>query len=63
LAAPYSVRPTAEATVSAPLHWDEVKKGLEPQDFTLANIGRRLQKTGDLWRPVLGEGINLDLIK
>lgn len=59
LAAPYSVRPTPRATVSTPLHWDEVKKGLDPKDFTIANIHTRLKRIGDLWKPVLGSGIDV----
>jgi bifunctional non-homologous end joining protein LigD len=60
LAAPYSVRPTKEATVSTPLDWGEVKKGLSPKDFTMKNLDRRLNRVGDLWKPILGAGINLD---
>ncbi len=59
LAAPYSVRPTPGATVSTPLHWDEVNAKLEPQQFTIKNIDRRIDKVGDLWKPVLGKGINI----
>ncbi len=59
LAAPYSVRPTPEATVSTPLHWHEVKHGLKPTDFTIQNIGKRLAKTGDLWAPVLGKAVDI----
>lgn len=59
LAAPYSVRPTPEASVSMPLHWDEVKKGLNPMDFTIKNAAARLKRTGDLWKPVMGKGIDL----
>ena len=59
LAAPYSVRPTPEATVSMPLRWEEVKKGLKPTDFTIKNALTRLKKTGDLWAPVLGKGIDM----
>jgi bifunctional non-homologous end joining protein LigD len=62
LAAPYSVRPTPQATVSSPLHWDEVKKGLNPQKFTIKNIQQRLDKVGDLWKPVLGPGVNIPRI-
>ena len=32
---PYSLRPTPEATVSAPLEWSEVKKGINPSDYTI----------------------------
>lgn len=59
LAAPYSVRPTPDATVSMPLHWDEVKPSLKPTDFTIQNAKKRLGRTGDLWKPILGKGIDL----
>ena len=57
LAAPYSVRPTPDASVSTPLHWDEVRHGLRPEQFTIKNIQKRLEQVGDLWKPVLGKGI------
>ncbi|PSL30401.1 DNA ligase D [Dyadobacter jiangsuensis] len=60
LAAPYSVRPKPGATVSMPLHWEEVKKGLQLKDFTIYNAIERIQREGDLFRPVLGEGIDLE---
>lgn len=59
LASPYSVRPTPEASVSIPLHWEEVKKGLDPSDFTIKNAPSRVKRTGDLWKPVTGKGIDL----
>lgn len=62
LAAPYSVRPTPDASVSMPLHWDEVKKSLSPSDFTIHNALRRLQRTGDLWKPIIGKGIDVEKI-
>ncbi len=46
IAAAYSVRPTADARVSAPLAWDEVD-GCEPGDFTLASMPRRVAAIGD----------------
>ena len=60
ICAPYSVRPKPGATVSAPLHWDEVKKGLKMQDFTMRNIFERLKTEGDLFSGVLGKGIDLN---
>ncbi|MGZ5136078.1 MAG: non-homologous end-joining DNA ligase LigD, partial [Flavitalea sp.] len=60
LAAPYSLRPKDGATVSTPLHWEEVKKGLSPAQFTMLNIFDRLEREGDLFRPVLGKGIDLN---
>jgi bifunctional non-homologous end joining protein LigD len=62
LAAPYSVRPTPDASVSMPLHWDEVTPTLLPSDFTIRNALKRLQKTGDLWKPVTGKGIDLKAV-
>lgn len=59
VAAPYSVRPKPGATVSMPLHWDEVKKGLKMSDFTIFNALDRLKTEGDIFKPVLGKGINL----
>lgn len=60
LAAAYSVRPKPGATVSMPLHWNEVKKGLRQKNFTLKNAIQRIKSEGDLFKPVLGRGINLD---
>jgi bifunctional non-homologous end joining protein LigD len=53
LAAPYSVRPKPGATVSMPLHWDEVKKGLKMKQFTLKNAIARIKSEGDIFNPVL----------
>lgn len=58
LAAPYSLRPKAGATVSMPLHWEEVKKGLKMKDFTIFNAVERVKETGDLFKAVLGPGID-----
>ena len=62
ICAPYSVRPKPGATVSTPLHWDEVKKGLKTAQFTTRNIFSRLQSEGDLFQGVLGHGIDLNKI-
>jgi bifunctional non-homologous end joining protein LigD len=59
IASPYSLRPRPGATVSAPLQWDELKTRLTPQDFTIYNIHDRLRHMGDLFKNVLGKGINL----
>ena len=47
IAAAYSVRPRADARVSAPLAWDEVP-ACEPGDFTLRTMPERLAARGDL---------------
>ncbi|MCX2483297.1 DNA ligase D [Pedobacter sp. MR2016-24] len=59
IAGVYSLRPKPGATVSMPLHWDEVKPGLTMRDFTIKNAPDRLRETGDLFTGVLGEGIDM----
>jgi bifunctional non-homologous end joining protein LigD len=59
IAGPYSLRPKPGATVSMPLTWDEVKPGLTIQHFNIHNALDRLKETGDLFKGVLGEGIDL----
>ncbi len=46
VASAYSVRPTPDARVSAPLRWDEVDD-CDPKDFTLKTMPRRFAKIGD----------------
>jgi bifunctional non-homologous end joining protein LigD len=62
LASAYSVRPKPGATVSTPLEWSEVNEKLSPSQFTIKNILKRLDKKGDLWKPVLGKGANIEMI-
>lgn len=62
ICAPYSIRPKPGATVSAPLHWHEVKKGLQISDFNMKNIFDRVKAEGDLFDGVLGKGIDLNKI-
>jgi len=60
IAGPYSLRPKPGATVSMPLEWDEVKPGLKMKDFTIFNAIERLKVKGDIFRGVLGKGIDLE---
>jgi DNA ligase D-like protein (predicted polymerase) len=46
VASSYSVRPTADARVSAPLAWDEID-ACEPADFTLATMPARFATVGE----------------
>jgi hypothetical protein len=46
IASAYSVRPTDDATVSAPLDWKEAESS-EPGDFTLASMPKRFKQIGD----------------
>ncbi len=53
IASAYSVRPTADARVSAPLLWNEVPS-VEPEAFTLETMSARVAAVGDpmigMWR-------------
>jgi bifunctional non-homologous end joining protein LigD len=62
IAAPYSLRPKPGATVSMPLHWEEVKKGLKMTDFNIHNALDRIKSEGDIFKPVLGKGIDMEKI-
>jgi bifunctional non-homologous end joining protein LigD len=55
LASIYSVRPTPFAGASMPVTWDEIVAGLRIEDFRLNNALARLNKVGDLWKPVLAK--------
>jgi bifunctional non-homologous end joining protein LigD len=59
VASAYSVRPRADARVSAPLSWDEVDV-CEPADFTLATMPARFAKLGDRHKDVDREPGSLD---
>ena len=59
LASVYSLRPKNGAPVSMPIEWDELKPGLKPTDFNIENALSRLEKKGDLFKPVLGKGIDM----
>lgn len=59
LASAYSLRPKEGASVSMPLEWDELKPGLKPTDFTIANSLERIKEKGDIFKPVLGKGIDM----
>jgi bifunctional non-homologous end joining protein LigD len=61
-AAPYSLRPKPGVPVSTPLDWSELKKGLTPTTYNARNIFDRLKVEGDLFKPVLGKGINLEKV-
>lgn len=49
MAAPYSLRATDTATVSAPLSWDQLRHGVRPEDF---NIRTMLSGNEDPWRGI-----------
>jgi bifunctional non-homologous end joining protein LigD len=55
LASVYSVRPTPKATVSTPVTWKEIEKGISIDDFRIDNVRSRLERVGDLWKPLLSK--------
>lgn len=59
IACPYSLRPKPGATVSMPLHWEEVKKGLKMADFTIENAIGRIRSEGDIFKGAMGDGIDM----
>ena len=61
IAGAYSVRPKADARVSAPLTWDEVPL-CDPADFTLATMPVRFEKVGDLHAGMDAKAYTLDTL-
>ena len=61
LASIYSVRPRPRATVSTPLTWQEVAAGATIEDYRIDNVRQRIEKYGDLWKPLLAARGRTDL--
>jgi len=59
IAAAYSVRPTPDARVSAPLAWEEID-ACEPRDFTLATMPARFAEIGDRHADIDGHPCSLE---
>jgi DNA ligase D-like protein (predicted polymerase) len=59
VASAYSVRPTPDARVSAPLAWNEVPD-CDPADFTLATMPQRFAKIGDRHAGIDGHAGSLE---
>jgi bifunctional non-homologous end joining protein LigD len=53
LASVYSVRPRPDATVSTPVTWKEIDRGVSIEQFTVKNVPARIARLGDLWKPLL----------
>lgn len=53
LASVYSVRPRDRATVSTPVTWKELSRGVRMEDFRIDNVPARVKKLGDLFKPLL----------
>ena len=50
IAAPYSARAKAGATVSMPLTWKQIEKGVKIADFTVKNVPKLVEKNGHAWK-------------
>jgi len=61
VAGAYSVRPTPDARVSAPLAWDEIG-ACDPADFTLATMPGRFAAEGDRHQAIDDEAGSLDAL-
>ena len=59
LASVYSVRPTAVASVSTPVGWDEIERGITTEQFTMDVILDRVARLGDIHAPVLKGKVKL----
>ena len=55
---PYSLRPTPDATVSAPLEWSEVKKGINPSDYTISSVVKR---SSNPWKNIFEKRCKLEI--
>src|SRR5215207_9953104 len=52
LASVYSVRPNKVPSVSTPVTWKELERGIAIEDFRIDNVPARIRKLGDLWKPL-----------
>lgn len=50
IASPYAARARRGASVSMPLHWEQIKRGVKISDFTIKNVPRLIAKDGDAWK-------------
>jgi bifunctional non-homologous end joining protein LigD len=61
IAAPYSARAKPGATVSMPLTWKQVEKGVKISDFTIQNAAKLVEKNSAAWRTFFAEAKQLKL--
>jgi bifunctional non-homologous end joining protein LigD len=55
---PYSLRPTPEASVSTPLEWSEIKKEINPSDYTIFNVDKRKSNP---WKDIFEKRCKLEI--
>lgn len=56
---PYSVRGTKGASVSTPLHWEELKSVKDPMVFNLHTVSNRILHEGDAWETMAAYATSL----
>ena len=61
IAAPYSARAKPGATVSMPLTWKQVEKGVKISDFTIQNTAKLVEKNNGAWRTFFAAAKQLKL--
>jgi bifunctional non-homologous end joining protein LigD len=61
IASAYSARARDGATVSMPLTWKQIEKGVKISDFTITNVPGLVKKRGDLWKDFFAAGQSLKL--
>lgn len=61
IAAAYSARARAGASVSMPLTWKQIEKGVKISDFTIENVPALVKKSGDAWKEFFASGVKLNV--
>ena len=61
IAAPFSARAKPGATVSMPLTWKQVEKGVKISDFTIQNVPQLVRKNSDAWKDFFATAQTLKL--
>ena len=61
IAAAYSARAKPGATVSMPLTWKQIEKGVKISDFTIENLPSLIKKHGGAWKQFFTSGQELKL--
>jgi bifunctional non-homologous end joining protein LigD len=61
IAAAFSARAKPGATVSMPLTWKQIEKGVKISNFTIQNVPRLLEKRSDAWEDFFANSTTLKL--
>ncbi len=59
---PYSLVAGESPTVAAPLLWEEIKEGLQPEGFNHEEASRRLKHIGDPLESIFRKKVNADVL-